>query len=367
MKSPLLEVDRGLFLVTLLLVVVGLIMILNASAVSAYRMVDQTHYFFYRQLVWSLVGLVACLFAATLPMDLIRKVSPLLYVVGLLLLVAVLFPGFGREVSGAWRWIDLGVIGFQPSKLSKLFLVLVTALYLSTVELSPGRRVSHLITILVLTFLYVLLIGVEPDLSTATQVGFIGLVMLFLSGFPVSHLLSVIILSIPAGALAVFSRGYRSERVLSYLEPWSDPLGGGYHTIQSLKALSRGGLLGLGLGESVAKKGYLPEPYTDSIMAVIGEELGLIGLSLLILPVGYLIFKGFSISLKTRDSYQKLLAGGLVSMIGVQVVLNLAVVSGLIPTTGVAMPFISYGGSSLVINLVAVGLILNVSRTSSRV
>jgi cell division protein FtsW len=342
-------------------------MILSSSAVTAYQEVGQARYYFYRQLIWGLIGIVACFFAATVPMDLVKKLTPLLYLAGVFLLVLVLLPFFGREASGALRWIDLGFIGFQPSTFAKLILVLTLAYYLSETNLKPNEYLKHLVTTLVLTFLYAFLVAIEPDIGTAFQIGSIGLVMLFLAGIPMGYLITVGLMSTPLVAATIFTSGYRRERVIAFLNPWSDPYGSGYHIIQSLRALARGGLSGLGLGESIAKKGYLPEPYTDSIVVVLGEELGLIGISLLLVLLLFLVFKAFSLSMKTRDSYKKMIGGGIAFMIGLQVFLNLAVISGTIPTTGVAMPFISYGGSSLLVNLIAVGLLLNISKGDTNV
>lgn len=361
------DVDWELFLVMLLLVVTGLVMIYSSSAVSAYEMVGETQYFFVRQLVWAALGLVACFIATFVSFDTIETLTPGFYVIVALLLALVLVPFIGREASGAWRWIDLGVFGFQPSALAKLTIILTIAFYLKSVDLKPNLRVKHLIVVLSMAFLYAFLIAVEPDLGTAVQIGILAVLMLFLAGFPVSYLLTVVILSIPVGAITIFSSGYRSERVVAYLNPWADPYDKGYHIVQSFNALAAGGLTGQGMGESIRKKGYLPEPYTDSIVAVMGEELGLIGITVLMGLLGYLTYKGFSISLKSSDTFQRLVGTGISSLLGIQALLNLSVVTGLIPTTGISMPFISYGGSALLVNMIAVGLLLNISRgTSSR-
>ncbi len=367
MRTSLFRYDWEILLVALSLFVMGLVMILSSSAVSAYQEVGQARYYFYRQMIWGLIGFVTCFASATIPMDLVKKLTPIIYLGNLFLLVLVLMPFFGREASGALRWIDLGFIGFQPSTFGKLSLILTLAYYLSEASLKPNEYIKHLVTVLVITFLYAFLIAIEPDIGTALQVGTIGLVMLFLAGIPLTYLLTVGLLSMPVVAVTIFTSGYRSERVMAFFNPWSDPYGSGYHIIQSMRALARGGLSGMGLGQSVAKKGYLPEPYTDSIVVVLGEELGLIGISLLVVLLLFLVFKAFSLSMKTRDSYEKLIGGGIAFMIAMQVFLNLAVVSGLIPTTGVAMPFISYGGSSLLVNLMAVGFLLNISKGEQNV
>lgn len=361
------RINWQILLTMMALVITGLVMIFSSSAVSAMEMVGQVQYFFYKQLTWSIIGLIACAVATIVPMKAIKKLTPLIYLSVGVLLVLVLLPFFGRESAGASRWISLGIIGFQPSEFAKIALILTLAYYLSTVELKPNNMFKHLIFALTITFIYAFLIAIEPDLGTATQVAFIGIIMLFLAGFPFSYLISVMTLGTPVIAFTIFSSGYRSERVVAYLNPWSDPYGKGYHIVQSINALARGGLSGLGMGESVGKKGYLPEPYTDSIVAVLGEELGLIGIFFLMVLITYLVIKGFQVSLKARDPFKMLVGTGLAAMVGIQSFLNLAVVSGFIPTTGVAMPFISYGGSSLLINMVAVGLLLNISKGDTNV
>lgn len=367
MRISLSDYDWEIFLVTLSLVILGLVMIMSSSAVTAYQDLGEARYYFYRQLSWGILGFLACFVSATVPLNLVKKLTPVIYLGGVFLLVLAMVPYVGREASGAWRWIDLGLISFQPSTFAKLFLILTLASYLSSVQLKSDRYFLHLMVVLGMTFLYAFLIAIEPDIGTASQVGLLGLAMLFLAGFPIAYLVTVVVLSTPVVGVTIFTSGYRSERVIAYLNPWSNPYDQGYHIVQSLKALSRGGLSGLGLGESVAKKGYLPEPYTDSIVVVLGEELGLIGISLLVLLLLYLVFKAFSLGMKSRDPYQKMVGAGLAFMIGLQVFLNLAVVSGLIPTTGVAMPFISYGGTSLLVHLIAVGLLLNISRGGNNV
>lgn len=360
--SGLLEYDWSLFIVMMGLIALGMVMIFSSSAISAYQMVSSVSYFFQRQLVWGLIGMGVCFVAMTVSFDTIKQLSPFLYSVVAVLLVLVLIPFIGREAGGARRWIDLGFVGFQPSEIAKITLVFAAGYYLTRGERKEQNVVRDITVVGGITLLYAVLIALEPDVGTAFQMFVIGMMMLFLAGFPYHYILFSFVLAMPLGALTVFASGYRRERVIAYLNPWGDPLDKGYHAIQSLKALGAGGISGRGLGESLQKMGYLPEPYTDSIVAVMGEELGFLGILFLIGLLGYLVVKGFTVSLQSTDPFKRLVGVGLSALIALQAIINLSVVSGLIPTTGVSMPFISYGGSSLILNMAAVGLLMNISR-----
>lgn len=363
--SELLEYDWSLFIVMMGLVSLGLVMIFSSSAIPAYQLVSSISYFFHRQIVWSLVGMGVCFAAMTVSFDTIKRLTPLFYAIVAVLLVAVLVPFIGREAGGARRWIDLGIVGFQPSELAKIALILCAARYLTMGERKEQNIVRDITIVGGMTLLYAVPVALEPDVGTAFQMFIIGLTMLFLAGFPYHYIIFSFVLAMPLGAVTVFASGYRRDRVIAYLNPWGDPLDKGYHAIQSLKALGAGGLSGRGLGESLQKMGYLPEPYTDSIVAVMGEELGFIGVLFLIGLIGYLVVKGITVSLRATDPFQRLVGVGLSALIAMQAAINFSVVSGLIPTTGVSMPFISYGGSSLVLNMGAVGLLMNISRETN--
>lgn len=358
------EYDWSLAMVMLTLMGIGLVMIFSSSALSGYEMVDSVSYFFQRQLVWSLIGMGTFFVAMTVSFDTIRSLSVPFYWIVVALLALVLIPYIGREAGGARRWLDLGILGFQPSELAKMALIFASANYLTSRPPKEQNVIRDITVVGAFTMLFAVLVALEPDVGTAFQLFIIGLVMLFLTGFPYHYIFFTFVLAMPLGALTIFLSGYRRARVLAYINPWGDPLDKGYHVIQSLKALGAGGLSGRGLGESLQKLGYLPEPYTDSIVAVIGEELGFIGIMLLIVLITYLVVKGVSVSLQTGDPFRRLVGVGLSFLIAMQAILNLSVISGLIPTTGVSMPFISYGGSALVLNMTAVGLLMNISRST---
>ena len=361
-REDLWEYDWSLFIVMLGLIGMGLVMIFSSSAIEGYQLGNSVSYFFERQIVWSLIGMGLFFVAMTVSFDTIRSLSVPFYWIVVVLLGLVLVPYIGREAGGARRWLDLGILGFQPSELAKIALILVSAKYLTARQQKEQTVVRDIAVIGAFSLLFAVLVALEPDVGTAFQLFIIGLVMLFLSGFPFHYIFFSGVLALPLGALTVFASGYRRERIVAYLNPWGDPLDKGYHVIQSLKALGSGGISGRGLGESVQKMGYLPEPYTDSIVAIIGEELGLLGIMFMTVLLIFLIIKGFSVSLQVADPFQRLIGVGVSFLIALQALLNLSVISGLIPATGVSMPFISYGGSALVLNMAAVGLLMNISR-----
>ena len=356
------EIDLSLLLSTAVLLVVGLLMVFSSSAMNAYREFGNEFYFFQRQLVWSVIGIVALLVTASVSFETLKKLIPLFYVVTLITLVLVLIPFIGHESGGARRWLNFGIIGFQPSEFAKLAVISMCALYLTNQKLEQKNMVRDLFIISMLVMVMAFLIVLQPDAGTAFHIALLGFVMLLLAGFPYHYLFSLVALGVPMAGAAIFVSDYRRARLISYLNPWGDPFDRGYHAIQTLRALSRGGMFGQGLGESLLKRGYLPEPFTDSIVAVLGEELGFVGLVFVIGMLVVVIVRGFMISLQSSNSFDRILGVGLVFLIGFQSSLNLAVVGGLLPTTGVPMPLISYGGSSLLVNMMAIGLLLNISR-----
>lgn len=356
------KVDLSLLLATGILLIIGLVSVFSASAMNAYKHFGSEFYFFQRQVIWSLIALTALMVVITIPQELLKQLIPLFYVLVLISLVLVLVPFIGYESGGARRWIHLGIIGFQPSEFAKLAVILAGSLYLTGKKLKQQTMIRDMFIISFLILVMAFLILFQPDAGTAFHIGLLGLILLLLAGFPYHYIFSLIALLIPVGGVAIFISDYRRARLISFLNPWGDPFDRGYHAIQSLRALSRGGFLGQGLGESMMKQGYLPEPYTDSIMAVLGEELGFIGLFLVISLIIFIIIRGYMISLQSSDSFDRMVGVGLVFLFGFQSALNLAVVAGLVPTTGVPMPFISYGGSSLLVNMMIIGLLLNISR-----
>lgn len=346
--------DYVLLTVVVILVLFGMLMVYDASVVEAFRVFSDKFYFARLQAQWAVVGIIGLGLASVIPLKLVKRGALPFLLLSLVLLVAVAIPGLGQEVQGARRWLNVGGVTIQPSELVKLSVVI----YLSH-WLSKPRSASHF---LMLVGLIVLLVMAQPDLGTSVVVTATAMGMYFLSGAPVGTLVLLGVAGAAAGFLLIFTSAYRKQRLLTFLDPSSDPLGASYHIRQILIALGSGGLLGVGIGRSRQKFEYLPEATTDSIFAVMAEEIGFVGGAILIGLFVLLVLRGFRIARAARNPFSQLLAGGITLWIGVQAFLNIATMVALVPLTGVPLPFISYGGSSLITLLTGVGLLLNVSR-----
>lgn len=354
--------DYILFFVVIALMVIGLIMILSASSIRSYNDYNDSFYLFKHQLVWAVIGVSSMLIFMNIDYHIYEKNAKFILILTLIGLIAVLIPGIGRVIGGSRRWIIMGPVRIQPSELAKIGIVIYLAQYFS----KKGSKVKHLfeglmppLIILVIVFLLILL---EPDLGTAATIAGTVFIILFTAGARFSHLIFLLSASIPVLIFFIFSEDYRRERFLSFLDPWSDPLDTGYHIIQSLLALGSGGIFGVGLGKSKQKFLYLPEPGTDFIFAVLGEELGLIG-ALLVLGLFFLFaWRGMKIAVSVPDMFGSVLAVGITAMVTIQAIINIAVVTSSMPVTGITLPFMSYGGTSLVIMLSSAGILLNISR-----
>lgn len=347
-----------LVLVTLSLVAFGLVMVYSAtSAPAALERADPMSYL-KKQGVYALVGVGLMMLASRFDYRRLHHLAPglVLTALGGCLVVLVV----GTRINGARRWIELGPATFQPSELAKLALAVWAAAYLSK---RPAPRTLRELwrPIGLLLGLFSLLILAEPDLGTAISLVIVLLAVLLISGTPASTLAAGTSIAVGIGLLAIWFEPYRRARIFSFLDPWKDPQGAGFQTVQALISIGSGGFFGTGLGHGVAKINYLPEAHTDMIFAVIGEELGLLGVTAVILAYAAFAYAGLRVALACTDSFGKRLAGGLVALVCGQAVLNLAAVLGLAPLTGVPLPFISYGGSSLVIALLGVGILLNIA------
>lgn len=347
--------DILIFVNVIILMGIGFVMIYSASALEAGFGVLT------RQLIWSVVGLIGMIFFMNFDYTRYRRFTGWILIAAILALILVLF--IADPVHGSKRWLVFGGIRVQPSEIAKFALVIFMAHYLSKRAEELRSRFVSLLPPLLITIIVCLLILIE-DLGTAVTLAGTVMMMFFAVGVPVWTLVSLSMASVPALIYFIFSPeyAYRKNRILSFLNPWIDPLDTGYHIIQSLLALGSGGVFGMGLGHSHQKFYYLPEPNTDFIFAVIGEELGLLGTSFVLLLFFVLAWRGFQIALKCEDHFGSLLAAGLTCMIVLQSIVNIAVVTGSMPVTGITLPFISYGGSSLCIMLAAVGILLNISR-----
>jgi cell division protein FtsW len=350
--------SRLLVLVTLGLVAFGLVMVYSAtSAPAALARTDPMSYL-KKQGAYAFIGVVLMMVAARFDYRRLRLIAPTLVLSALFLCLAVLV--IGTRVNGARRWIELGPATFQPSELAKLALAVWAASYLS--RRPAPRTLAHLwrpIGILLLAFC--VLVIAEPDLGTAITMVVILAAVLLISGTPMPTLGVGSGIFLALGLIAIWFEPYRRARFFSFLDPWKDAQGAGFQPVQAMISLGSGGVLGVGLGQGVGKINYLPEAHTDMILAVIGEELGLVGVTAVIAAFALFAYAGLRVALACKDPFGKRLAAGLVALVCGQAVINLAAVLGLAPLTGIPLPFISYGGSSLVVALLSVGVLLNIA------
>jgi cell division protein FtsW len=359
-----LKYDKVLFTATLLLVCAGIVMVYSASALVALERYQQPYLFVTRQVMWTVLGLALLAVAMRIDYRTYRNDTFVWALLGLvtLMLVAVLFSA---PINGTRRWFGVGGLGVQPSELAKLVCVLFTALILER-RMHRIDEVSYsLLPIGIVVSVLMGLILLQPDFGTAMALLLIVVAMVFAAGLNYRYLVGTVLVALPAIYLVLVSAPYRRRRLLAFWDPWADPLGDGFQIIQSLIAVGTGGVFGRGLMEGVQKLFYLPEPHTDFIFAVIGEELGLIGATGVLACFCLIGWRGLRISLRAQDSFGSFVALGLTSMIVVQAFVNMSVVLGLLPTKGIPLPLVSAGGSSLLISLLGMGVLLNISQHES--
>jgi cell division protein FtsW len=347
-----------LMLVTLGLVAFGLVMVYSATSASAALANGDPAYYLKRQAVYAFLGLVAMAVCARLDFHKLRALGPALMVTSVVLLLAVLV--LGQATNGARRWISFGPAQFQPSELAKLALAVWAASYLAR-RRAPRSLKELWRPIGLTTVVFCGLILVEPDLGTAIAIVLMLSAILLVSGIPGRTLGAGLGIAATLGLLAVWFEPYRRARLFSFLNPWQDAQGAGFQTVQAMIGLGSGGIFGVGLGQSVQKANYLPEAHTDMIFAIIGEELGLVGATFVIAAYCAFAYAGLRIALQCKDPFGKRLAAGLTALVCGQAAINLAAVMGLAPLTGIPLPFVSYGGSSLVVALASVGILLNIA------
>jgi cell division protein FtsW len=351
---------------TLCLLAFGAVMVFSASSArSLLNHGGSGFYYLERTLLFGAIGLVVMRIAAVRGVAAIKTLTPLILGIAMFLLFAVLLPGVGHQVNGSQRWVGAGLLQFQPSEFAKLALVLYGAFLLAK-EPKRARTLSGLGPYLLIVGLALLMIAKEPDLGTSIVASIAVCCVLFLGGVRARTLAPVGIAIAVIGIGMVATHPYQEARLTGFLHPNSDTGGSGFQAKQATIAVGSGGLFGVGLGESVQKASYLPEAHTDMVAAVIGEELGLAGMLVLIGLFGMFGYAGFRAAHRARDRFSKLLAAGLTSLIMAQAALNLFAVLGLAPLTGIPLPFVSYGGTSLVMTLAAAGLILNVAARPAR-
>ncbi|MDH5195166.1 MAG: putative lipid II flippase FtsW [Nitrospira sp.] len=360
--SPQVGMDQVLLCVTVMLTLVGLVMVFSASAVLAGNRYHDSWYYLKRQCVWLVVGL--SLLHVLSRMDYIwwkRLSLPLLGTMATLLVMA-LIPSVGTEANGARRWLGVGPVSIQPAEMLKLGVVIYLAAYLTKKEGRIQEFQSGLLPALLVVGVLSGLVLMEPDLGTVVVLGLVTGGLLFVGGARLAHLSTLVICAVPIGLALILSTDYRRRRLMAFLEPWSDASDTGFQITQSFLAFGSGGLFGVGLGEGKQKLFFLPEAHTDFVLALIGEELGFVGTGVIILLFVLFMVRGFQIATRARVPFGRYLGIGITTLIGVQALVNACVVTGLVPTKGLTLPFVSYGGSSLVVSLAGVGMLLSISR-----
>lgn len=354
--------DRTLLVITLLLLAFGLLMVFSASFVFAAETYADPYYYLKRQALWVAIGLIAMLIMSWINYQYLKRLSILIIILNFLLL-GLIFSGFGSDLGAeARRWLTFGPVVLQPAEFSKLALVIFTAAFMSSRKLNFSRFINGSLVPLFIALIAFFLIQLQPDLGTAVVVLAGSILVIIFAGVPFYQIAGLSISLVPVFAYFTIKQDYRVQRLFTFLDPWTDPTGSGYQVIQSMYALGPGHLFGVGLGRSKQKLFYLPEPQNDFIFAVIGEEFGFIGaVTVLIL---YLVFawRGFQIAMKAPDLFGSLLAAGITFVIILQVLINIAVVTGSLPVTGINLPLISAGGSSVFFTLLGIGILLNISK-----
>lgn len=354
------------FALSVLMVGIGLVMILSASSVESYKRYGSSFLFFNRQVVGVVVGFATMIFLARIDYRSLRRFVRPAMAVSLLMLVAVLMPGIGATRGGSSRWLILGPLSIQPSEIAKLTLILFSAHVLE----KKGKKIldfKEMATpVLVVMGLTCLLVIAQPDLGTTIICAVCVLVVLFLAGARARHIGLLGGLGVLGVVALALSEGYRRDRVFSFLNPWADPLNTGYQNIQGQIALGSGGWFGVGLGASRQKWSYIPNAHTDFIYAILGEELGLVGTLTVLMIFAFFIYLGVVIAKRAPDRFGMLVAGGITGWIGFQAIVNMGAVSGLLPITGVPLPLISFGGSSLVFTMAGIGILLSIARQARK-
>jgi cell division protein FtsW len=354
--------DPWIFATVAGLIAIGLVMVFSASSATAYATYHDTAYFLKRQLIWLAIGGVFAYLAYKVDYTKLKRVAPALVGVTVLLLVLTLIPHVGLQTGGARRWLGASALSFQPSEIAKLTLVLFLAAKLATIGQNVRSLVRGVVPSLIVAALLAVPILLEPDMGTASLVMFTAFGMLFCAGARIEHLAMAVFALLPPVALAVGASAYKRARILAFLDPWKDAQNTGFHIVQSLLALGSGGVLGLGLGASRQKFFYLPEAHTDFIFAVVGEELGLLGTMIVLSLFAAFAIRAFVLAQRTADRFGSFLIIGCALLIVIQAFINIGVVTSSWPVTGVPLPFISFGGTSLIVSMVAVALIMNVAR-----
>ena len=359
--------DKALILAVATLSAFGLVMVFSASEVQGWLWFRNAAYYFERQLVWLILGLVLLWIGARVDYHRLRPVAGPLGALTLALLVLVLLPHFGVEAYGARRWLQVGPLGMQPAELAKVSTIVFMAVWLERHRDRLHSLEDGVAPFLALLGLVTVLVVLERDLGTTLIVAAILLAQFLVAGGQKRHLLLLMAIVVLSAFIFIRMEPYRLHRIMAFLNPWSDPLNTGFQSIQSLLALGSGGVFGVGLGQSIQKYQWLPFAHTDFIFAIVGEETGLIGTTGILALFALFTYRGYRIALKAPDAFGSLLACGVTTWVAFQALINIAAVTVTLPTTGIPLPFISYGGSSLALTLLAVGILMNVAMQGEKV
>jgi len=366
-RAPTVAYDVKLLFSVLFLVGIGIVMVYSASSALALKRFGSDYYFLRKQAIFALLGIVALIICRRIPYRFYRSLTYPFLVLAFILLIATQFSGFGHSAGGSARWLRFGSFSLQPSEFARFALVIFLAYSMNKkTERLKEFSVGFLPHVLVLCALTALIIR-QPDFGSVIILCAMTWIMLFVGGVPVLHLISSLALFIlPIAYFFLFNAEYRIRRITSYLDPWQYPTDEGYQIIHSLMAFGTGGLWGTGIGKGYQKLFYLPEPHTDFIFSVIGEELGLLGVMVTIGLYSLILWRGITIARNAKDPFGSLVAMGLTTAIGLQVCVNMGVALGLLPTKGLTLPFLSYGGTSLLINMASIGILMNIGALNSR-
>ena len=355
------DFDSVVFYTTMILVFLGIVMVFSASYIQSSFKHNDPYFFLKKDLIFATLGFIGMMILSNIDYKLWKKYATHICVIATVFLILVLTP-LGIEANGAQRWLGVGSATFQPSDIAKFSCVVITAKLIEQRYDKIKSLTKGVLPLLVVPMIFFVLIMLEPNMSTAGTVILVVFVMLFVAGMNMKFVGAMVLSGIGLFVALVIAEPYRMKRMMSFLNPFQDPLGSGYQVIQSLYALGSGGLFGLGLGKSRQKYFYIPEPQNDFIFAIIGEELGLIGCILVIALFILLVYRCVRIALKCEDIFACMLVIGIGALIGIQAALNIAVATSSMPATGVALPFISYGGTSLTMLMGEIGIVLNVSK-----
>lgn len=357
---------KKIVIITIIIVVFGLINVYSSSHIWALYKYNDSFYYIKRQAIFACIGLVAMYATSRIDYHLYRQYHKSILIGCFVLLILVLIPGLGVVRGGSRSWFNLGFFALQPSELFKIGMIIYGAAYIER-NYHRMKKIKYSFPLLFVMGLGFLLIMLQPDFGSGVVMACSLIVMLIVSPFPFIYFIVLGCLGVVGIVLMIISAPYRMERILSFLDPFQDPLGSGFQAIQSLYAIGPGGLLGVGFDHSIQKHFYLPEPQTDFVFAIVAEEYGFIGGILLIGLYLYLFRSVLKMSMEVKDIFGSLLMIGIISMIGIQTLINLGVVVGLFPVTGVTLPLMSYGGTSLTITLMSIGILINISKMSNSV